>query len=235
MFSSSEAGSPYLFINERRNVNMKRTVFVVDDHPVVRWGYISLINLEPDLEVCGEADTAFEALDKIPEANPDLAIVDISLEGMNGIELTKQLQALHPDLPVLIVSMHDEVLYGDRALRAGARGYIMKREVRTKIVKAIRRLLRGGTYLSDQMSARLLNQYQGGRFDERSPLERLSDRELEVFELYGRGYSTREIAEALFISRKTVESHRNRIKDKLGLESTSQFVQHAVQWVQRQN
>ena len=214
---------------------MKRTVFVVDDHPVVRWGYISLINLEPDLEVCGEADTAFEALDKIPEANPDLAIVDISLEGMNGIELTKQLQALHPDLPVLIVSMHDEVLYGDRALRAGARGYIMKREVRTKIVKAIRRLLRGGTYLSDQMSARLLNQYQGGRFDERSPLERLSDRELEVFELYGRGYSTREIAEALFISRKTVESHRNRIKDKLGLESTSQFVQHAVQWVQSQN
>ena len=214
-------------------MSMKRTVFVVDDHPVIRWGYISLINQEPDLEVCGEADTAFEALDKIPEASPDLAIVDISLAGMNGIELTKQLQVLHPDLPVLIVSMHDEVLYGDRALRAGARGYIMKREVRTKIVEAIRRLLRGGTYLSDQMSTRLLNQYQGGRFDERSPIERLSDRELEVFELYGRGYSTREIAEALFISRKTVESHRNRIKDKLGLESTSQFLQRAVQWVQK--
>ena len=214
---------------------MKRTVFVVDDHPVIRWGYISLINQEPDLEVCGEADTAFEALDKIPEASPDLAIVDISLAGMNGIELTKQLQVLHPDLPVLIVSMHDEVLYGDRALRAGARGYIMKREVRTKIVEAIRRLLSGGTYLSDQMSTRLLKQYQGGRFDERSPIERLSDRELEVFELYGRGYSTREIAEALFISRKTVESHRNRIKDKLGLESTSQFLQRAVQWVQSQS
>lgn len=216
-------------------MNMKRTVFVVDDHPVVRWGYISLINLEPDLEVCGEADTAFDALDKIPEARPDLAIVDISLEGMNGIELTKQLQVLHPDLPVLIVSMHDEVLYGDRALRAGARGYIMKREVRTKIIDAIRRLLNGGTYLSDQMSTRLLNQYQGGRFDERSPIERLSDRELEVFELYGRGYSTREIAEALFISRKTVESHRNRIKDKLGIESTSQILQRAVQWVQSQS
>lgn len=214
---------------------MKRTVFVVDDHPVIRLGYISLIDQEPDLEVCGEADTAFEALDKIPEASPDLAIVDISLAGMNGIELTKQLQVLHPDLPVLIVSMHDEVLYGDRALRAGARGYIMKREVRTKIVEAIRRLLSGGTYLSDQMSTRLLNQYQGGRFDERSPLERLSDRELEVFELYGRGYSTREIADALFISRKTVESHRNRIKDKLGLESTSQFLQRAVQWVQSQS
>ena len=216
-------------------MNVKRTIFVVDDHPVVRWGYISLINLEPDLEVCGEADTAFEALDKIPEARPDLAIVDISLEGMNGIELTKQLQVLHPDLPVLIVSMHDEVLYGDRALRAGARGYIMKREVRTKIVEAIRRLLSGGSYLSDQMSTRLLDQYQSGRFDERSPIERLSDRELEVFELYGRGYSTREIAEALFISRKTVESHRNRIKDKLGLESTSQFLQHAVQWTQSQS
>ncbi len=153
---------------------------------------------------------------------------------MNGIELTKQLQVLHPDLPVLIVSMHDEILYGDRALRAGARGYIMKREVRTRIVEAIRRLLKGGTYLSDQMSTRLLDQYQSGRFDERSPIERLSDRELEIFELYGRGYATREIAEALFISRKTVESHRNRIKDKLGLESTSQFVQHAVQWVQSQ-
>ena len=216
-------------------MNVKRTIFVVDDHPVVRWGYISLINLEPDLEVCGEADTAFEALDKIPETNPDLAIVDISLEGMNGIELTKQLQVLHPDLPVLIVSMHDEVLYGDRALRAGARGYIMKREVRTKIVEAIRRLLSGGTYLSNQMSTRLLDQYQGGRFDERSPIERLSDRELEVFELYGRGYSTREIAEALFISRKTVESHRNRIKDKLGIESTAQILQRAVQWVQSQS
>ncbi len=216
-------------------MNVKPTIFVVDDHPVVRWGYISLINLEPDLEVCGEADTAFEALEKIPAISPDLAIVDISLEGMNGIELTKQLQVLHPDLPVLIVSMHDEVLYGDRALRAGARGYIMKREVRTKIVEAIRRLLSGGSYLSDQMSTRLLDQYQSGRFDERSPIERLSDRELEVFELYGRGYSTREIAEALFISRKTVESHRNRIKDKLGLESTSQFLQHAVQWVQSQS
>ena len=216
-------------------MNVKRTIFVVDDHPVVRWGYISLINLEPDLEVCGEADTAFEALDKIPEANPDLAIVDISLEGMNGIELTKQLQVLHPDLPVLIVSMHDEVLYGDRALRAGARGYIMKREVRTKIVEAIRRLLKGGTYLSNQMSTRLLDQYQSGRFDERSSIDRLSDRELEVFELYGRGYSTREIAEALFISRKTVESHRNRIKDKLGIESTAQILQRAVQWVQSQS
>lgn len=214
---------------------MKRTIFVVDDHPVVRWGYISLINLEPDLEVCGEADTAFEALEKIPEISPDLAIVDISLEGMNGIELTKQLQVLHPDLPVLIVSMHDEILYGDRALRAGARGYIMKREVRTKIVEAIRRLLSGGSYLSDQMSTRLLDQYQSGRFDERSPIERLSDRELEVFELYGRGYSTREIAEALFISRKTVESHRNRIKDKLGIESTAQILQRAVQWVQNQS
>jgi DNA-binding NarL/FixJ family response regulator len=235
LFPPSEGGSPFLFVIERFNVNVKRTIFVVDDHPVVRWGYISLINLEPDLEVCGEADTAFEALDKISEASPDLAVVDISLEGMNGIELTKQLQVLHPDLPVLIVSMHDEVLYGDRALRAGARGYIMKREVRTKIVEAIRRLLNGGTYLSDQMSTRLLDQYQRGRFDERSPIERLSDRELEIFELYGRGYSTREIAEALFISRKTVESHRNRIKDKLGLESTSQFLQRAVQWTQRQS
>lgn len=210
---------------------MINRIFIVDDHPVIRWGYMSLIELEPDLQVCGEAGEALEALDKIAEACPDLAIVDISLEGMNGIELTKRLQALYPDLPILVVSMHDEILYGDRALRAGARGYIMKREVRTRVVEAIRRILSGGFYLSDKMSTRVLYQYQGGRFSECSPIERLSDRELEVFELFGRGYSTSDIAGALLISRKTVESHRNRIRDKLGIDSTSQFIQHAVQWV----
>jgi DNA-binding NarL/FixJ family response regulator len=215
---------------------MQRKIFVVDDHSVMRWGYIALINQEQDLHVCGEAGTALEALELIPEADPDLAIVDISLEGMNGIELTKHLQTQYPDLPVLIVSMHDESLYGERALRAGARGYIMKKEARTKIVEAIRRILGGSFYLSEEMSTKILLQYQGRRFDEeRSSIERLSDRELEVFELLGRGYATREIAEALLISPKTVESHKNRIKVKLAVETAAQLVQHAVQWVQTQH
>lgn len=214
---------------------MKRKIFVVDDHSVMRWGYIALINQEPDLEVCGEAGTALEALDQIPELEPDLVIVDISLEGMNGIELTKHLQTQEPELPVLVVSMHDESLYGERALRAGARGYIMKKEARTKIVEAIRRVLNGVFYMSDAMSTKILLQYQGHKFEEEaSSVDWLSDRELEVFELFGRGYSAREIAEALLISPKTVESHRNRIKEKLAVSSTTELLQHAVQWVQNQ-
>jgi DNA-binding NarL/FixJ family response regulator len=215
---------------------MKRNIFVVDDHSVMRWGYTALINQQPDLQVCGAAGTALDALSMIPEADPDLVIVDISLEGMNGIELTKHLQARDPGLPVLIVSMHDESLYGERALRAGARGYIMKKEAHTKIIEAVRRILNGSYYLSDAMNTKILLQYQGRRFDaEQSSIERLSDRELEVFELFGRGYTTREIAEALLISPKTVESHRNRIKGKLAIDSTAELLQHAVQWVQSES
>lgn len=217
-------------------MGMKRRIFVVDDHSVMRWGYIALINQEPDLEVCGEADTALEALEKIVDADADLAIVDISLEGMNGIELTKHLQARYPALPVLIVSMHDESLYGERALRAGAKGYIMKREARSRIIDAIRHLLRGAFYLSDAMSTKILLQYQGRKISEgASSIERLSDRELEVFELFGRGYSTREIAKALLISPKTVDSHRARIKTKLAVDNTTELLQHAVQWVQMES
>lgn len=214
-------------------MSMKRKVFIVDDHPVMRWGYITLINQESDFEVCGEAGTALEALEQIDGCRPDIVIVDISLEGMNGIELTKHLRSQHPELPVLIVSMHEETLYGERALRAGARGYIMKKEARSKIVDALRQMLRGSFYLSNEMSTKILLQYQGGRIeDERSSIERLSDRELEVFELFGRGYSTREIAEALLISPKTVDSHRTRIKTKLAVESTAELLQQAVQWTQ---
>ncbi|MEX1055611.1 MAG: response regulator transcription factor [Rhodothermales bacterium] len=219
-----------------RAMGLKRKIFVVDDHSIMRWGYIALINQEMDLEVCGEAGTALDALEKIAATKPDLAIIDISLDGMNGIELTKHLQALQPELPVLIVSMHDESLYGERALRAGAKGYIMKREARTRIVEAIRRVLNGSFYLSDEMSTKILLQYQGRRMDEESSsIERLSDRELEVFELFGRGFSTREIAESLLISPKTVESHRNRIKTKLAVDSTSELLQRAVQWVQMES
>lgn len=217
-------------------MGIKRKIFVVDDHSVMRWGYIALLNQESDLEVCGEAGTALEALEKVDDARPDLTIVDISLDGMSGIELTKHLQTQYPEMPILIVSMHEESLYGERALRAGAKGYIMKKEARVKIVDAIRHLLRGSFYLSDEMSTKILLQYQGRKMDEEaSSIDRLSDRELEVFELFGRGYSTREIAEALLISPKTVDSHRTRIKTKLALESTPELLQRAVHWVQMEN
>lgn len=217
---------------------MKHKIFVVDDHPVMRKGYWFLMHQEPDLQVCGEASTAPEALEKIPKARPDLVIVDISLGGMNGLELIKHLQAQFPDMHTLVVSTHDEALYGERALLAGARGYIMKSEVDTTIIEAIRRVLNGGFYLSDKLSTKILLQYQNkGELiaeEENDPLHRLSDRELEVFELMGQGYTTQEIADALILSPKTIESHRGRIKTKLAIETTTQLLQRATLWVERQ-
>ena len=217
---------------------MKRKIFVVDDHPVMRKGYLFLIAQEPDLEGCGEAGTALEALEKIPEARPDLVIVDISLGGMSGLELIKHLQVPFPDLPTLVVSTHSESLYGERALLAGARGYIMKSEVDATVIEGIRRILKGGFYLSEQMGTKILLQYQkmGGlpSAEAGTSIERLSDRELEIFELMGQGYTTKEVAEALLISPKTVESHRGRIKDKLAIETTTELLQRATLWVERQ-
>lgn len=206
-------------------------IFVVDDHPLMRRGYASLINQEPDLKLCGEAGSADEALEKVQESRPDLVIADISMEGMNGIELIKHLHARKPDLPVLVVSMHDELLYAERALSAGARGYVMKNEVDTSVIGAINKILQGGLYVSERMQSRILAQYATGRHVERAPLEQLADRELEIFELIGRGMSTRQIAETLHISPKTVESHRGRIKAKLGIESTGELRQRAVLWL----
>lgn len=211
---------------------MKHRIYVVDDHPIMRRGYASLINREPDMEVYGEAGSAEEALKDIQEKNPDLAIVDVSLEGMNGIEMLKHLKVQKPDMPILVVSMHDETLYAERALHAGASGYIMKSEVGSTVVDAIRRVMKGSLYLSDEMSSKLLRPYFGRPKDGvTSPLNTLSDRELEVFELVGRGLTTKGIAEALHISPKTVESHRARIKAKLGIDNTAQLRQRAVVWV----
>jgi DNA-binding NarL/FixJ family response regulator len=212
---------------------MKHQILVVDDHPVMRWGYMALINQEPDLEVCGEAGNAEDALVLIDELKPSLALVDVSLDGMNGIELTKHALSKRQDLPILVVSMHDESLYGQRALRAGARGYLMKRDARRQVVEAIRKILGGAFYISEALSTQILSQYQGrasGGLG--SALEVLSDRELEVFELVGRGRSTRQIAEALHISPKTVESHRNRLKEKLAIETMPELMRRAIQWVE---
>lgn len=215
---------------------MSYKIFVVDDHPVMRRGYSYLIGAEMDMEICGEAESARGALEQMGEASPDLALVDLTLKGMGGLELIKRLQAQYPDVRVLVVSMHDETLYADRALRAGARGYIMKDEVESTIVKAIRRILDGGVYVSDALSTKILLQYTGavpGKGE--SPLDRLSDRELEVFESMGRGYGTREIAERLALSPKTIDSYRSRIKDKLAIDRNSELTRRAVIWVESQD
>lgn len=215
---------------------MKR-IMIVDDHPVMRMGYRLLIESEPDLSVCCEAGSALEAMDIARRDRPDLMIVDISLGGMNGIVLIKNLLAEMPDLLTLVVSTHDETIYSERAIHAGARGYVMKSEVDRTIVEAVRRVLRGGFYLSDQMSTRILSQFQKmkkGRPDQASSeIDQLSDRELEVFELIGEGMSVQNIADALLISPKTVESHRGRIKQKLSLETSTALLQRATLWVEQ--
>jgi DNA-binding NarL/FixJ family response regulator len=208
----------------------KKTVFIVDDHPLLRKGLGMLINREPDLMVCGEAEEAQTAIKAIAATRPDILIVDISLNGPDGLDLLKQIRTLYPDLPVLILSMHDESIYAERALRARANGYIMKQEATEKVLIAVRCILRGEIYLSDRMSRKLLNQYiSGASTVTTSQLSALSDRELEVFRLIGEGHATREIAEKLHISIKTVETYQAHIKDKLSLRSGRELLQHAIQ------
>ena len=216
---------------------MTYDIIIVDDHPLMRKGLALSLNGEVDLDVVGQMESAEEALEAIDDLAPDLAIVDISLPGMSGMELLKHLQARYPDIRTLVVSRHDEVLYAERAIRAGARGYVMKLEAADVIVHAVRQVLNGSIYVSDEINERLLlSMAEGGR--ERlmqSPLELLSDRELEVFELTGQGISTRDIAERLHLSVKTIESYRARIKKKLNLDSATELMQRAVQWVESES
>jgi len=206
---------------------------VVDDHPIMRQGLASLINSEPDMNVCGEAETVGDAISMAEEIEPDLVITDISLPGRNGLELIKDLQAMQPGLPVLALSMHDETLYAERVLRAGGRGYIMKQEGGLKLIEAIRRVLEGQIHVSDKMSSRILEMFSGKRGQSaKSPMERLTDREFEVFELLGQGLGTREVAERLNLSVKTIEVHRGHIKQKLGAKSAPDLVRQAVRWVE---
>jgi DNA-binding NarL/FixJ family response regulator len=211
----------------------KRTVLIVDDHPIVRQGLAQLINQESDLLVCGQAEDAHEAIAAIRELNPNMVIVDISLKETSGVELIKDLKVQYPDLPVLTLSMHDEAVYGERALRAGARGYIMKQEATEKVVTAIRRVLAGEVYVSDGMAAKMVSKLVGGGVSRKSasPIEGLSDRELEVFRMIGEGYNTREMAEKLHLSVKTIETYRAHIKDKLALQDAGELLRSAIQWV----
>ena len=208
----------------------KKTVFIVDDHPLLRQGLALLINREHDLTVCGEAEEAQTAMKGIAAKKPDILIADISLNGPDGLDLLKNLRTLYPNLPVLILSMHDESIYAERALRARANGYIMKQEATEKVLVAVRRLLGGDIYLSDRMANKLLHQYVSGTSaDMNSRLSALSDRELEVFRLIGEGRGTRQIAEKLHLSIKTVETYQAHIKEKLALHSGRELVQHAIQ------
>ncbi len=201
--------------HETSSTVARSTIFIVDDHPIVRQGLALLINREPDLAVCGDAEEASSALRLIEELQPDLIVVDISLNGPDGLDLLKNIRARDPNLPVLMLSMLDESLYAERSLRAGANGYIMKQEATDRVLVAIRRILDGEIYVSDRMANRMLHRFVGGaqQVEKRSPISDLSDRELEVFRLIGDGHGTRQIAQELHISVKTVESYQAHIKE----------------------
>ena len=213
----------------------KKRILIVDDHPMMRQGLAQLISVESDLTICAEAESAEAALNVVGKLKPDLVLADISLPGKNGLELIKDFQAIQPGLPVLVISMHDESLYAERVLRAGGRGYIMKQEGGKKLMLALRQVLAGQIYVSEKISADILEMFSGRRAGaEGSPVEKLTDREFEVFQHIGQGKGTREIAEKLHLSVKTVEVHRANIKAKLKLNSASELVHFAVRWSESQ-
>lgn len=214
----------------------KRRILIVDDHPIMRQGIAQLIEHEPDLVVCGEAEQASEALQKAQKLMPDLMLIDITLPDKNGLELIKDIQFALPKMPVLVLSMHDESLYVERVLRAGGRGYVMKQEGGKKLMEAIRQVLNGQIFVSDKMSAKILEIFSGRRAEvSGSPVEVLSDREFEVFQLIGKGISTKEIADQLHLSAKTVEVHRINIKQKLNVRTAPELIRYAVRWIESQS
>ena len=211
----------------------KRTrVLIVDDHPMTRAGLVHVINHQEDLCVCSEVENAAKALDALDACKPDLVLADITLPDKSGLELIKDIKALRPGLPILVISMHDESLYAGRALRAGARGYITKHEGGEKLMQAIRHVLSGQIYVSERMSAHILEIFSGGKpARKRSSIQQLSDREFEVFELIGKGLSAHEIAERLHLSAKTVDAHRANVKGKLHVKTTSELISYSARWM----
>ena len=216
---------------------MSRTikVLLVDDHPLVRDGLVNLISQQTDLQICGEAGNEPQALDLIRTVRPDVAIVDISLETGSGIELIKSIKAMFPAVTILVLSMHDESLYAERALRAGARGYVMKREAAKKVIEAIRCVLAGQLYVSNKIAALMAEKFVEGRpAATASPIEQLSNRELEVFQLLGLGHNTRQIADHLHVGFKTVQAYCARIKEKLKLANATELLREAIRWQESQ-
>jgi len=217
---------------EKSSAPKKNRVLIVDDHPVFRHGISALINAEEDLIVCGEASSSPSALDAMRKLKPDIALLDISLPGTNGIELIKLMKAEYPKLPLLVLSMHDESLYALRALKAGALGYVMKAEALTHVLDALRKALKGEIYVSPRLSERLIFQaIQTTDTNSGSPVDRLSDRELEVLNFLGNGLGTKEIASKLNLSVKTIETHRAHIKEKLGFRDASEMIRFAIDWI----
>jgi len=213
----------------------RQKILVVDDHPLVRAGLMQLINREPGLAVMAEAGSPREAMAELARTKPDLIVVDITMKDGGGLEFIKDVRAVHGEIPMLVVSMHDEMVYAERALRAGASGYIMKEESAVHLITAIQRVLGGGVYLSEAMSGRLLRSVSNPKTrNTDSPLQTLTDRELEVFQLIGQGHTTEEIARRLSLSPKTVDVHRAHIKEKLQLKSGTALIHQAVQWFQSQ-
>jgi DNA-binding NarL/FixJ family response regulator len=222
--------------NPKNPVAKKRQVYLVDDHPIVRQGLIKLIEQEAGLEVCGEAGSVSEALDDIQKKAPDVVLVDISLEDSNGLELIKTMADLGLQIPTLVLSMHDESLYAEHALKTGASGYVMKQAAATTLIQAIEKVLDGEIYVSKTMSSQMLKMaFRKSGEKQRSGTDALSLRELEVFEFIGRGNSTREIAEQLNLSVKTIETYRAHIKDKLQLRSATELMQRAIHWVENES
>ena len=218
--------------NPKCDLPEAKRIVIVDDHPLFRKGLEQLIHSEDGFAVCGEANNAPEAMDVIRKLNPDLAIVDLSLPGANGIELIKNIRAEFSKLPILVLSMHDESLYALRALRAGAEGYVMKHEAMTNVIQAIREVFNGRPYLSPAMAAQVITKFAHRQAEgEGDAVERLSDRELEVLELIGKGHDVRQIAKVLHLSPKTVETHRSHIKDKLDLKNSREVARFALQWL----
>jgi len=218
-------------VKKTRQISRKTRVLIVDDHPMTRSGLAYLINHQPDMTTCCEAQNAAQALEGVIRTNPDLVLTDFTLPDKNGLELIKDIKAIRPQLPILVISMHEESLYAERALRAGARGYITKEEGGERLMRAVRHVLSGAIYVSDKMSARILEIFSGRRaMQKRSPVEELSDREFEIFELLGDGLSTQQIAERLHLSMKTVDAHRAKIKEKLKLKTTNELISYAARW-----
>jgi DNA-binding NarL/FixJ family response regulator len=211
----------------------KKRLLILDDHPMMREGLAQLIGNEADLQVCGESGIGSEAVDLVTKLKPDLLLADISLPDKNGLEVIKDVRAVHPAVSMLVISMHDESLYAERVLRAGARGYIMKQEGGKKLMEAIRQVLSGKIYVSEKISATILEAFSGGPDKGVDPaVQKLTDREFEILQLIGKGRGTREISTQLHLSVKTVEAHRANIKRKLQLKGAPELVRYAVRWVE---
>ncbi|HWL10437.1 MAG TPA: response regulator transcription factor [Planctomicrobium sp.] len=228
MFSNTSAGAVAVLDRES---SRPKSILIVDDHPLVRKGMATLISFEQDLTVVGETGEMAEAVRLTETLSPDLMVIDISLKTGNGLELVKQISAQHPEVKMLVCSMHDESLFAERCLRAGAGGYLNKEAASDQVINAIRTIFNGKTFVSPQLAERLLNRIVSGGSGELSPIETLTDRELEVFGLIGQGLTTRQIAERLHLSYKTIESYRENLKAKLSLKNAAELNRHAVQWV----